>query len=135
MFGQQTNNIAIICLTLFYIIACVATKSSLSLAVGYRKQWVSLEGAPENYYLTAHMPLAFINSGLGFQLEHDNIGFYQRSNIKVAYNYIKQFSRVKPFYWLNMAMLNARLDGSLQELHQVIIKIVLIIRMNIFRIL
>ena len=57
-FAQQQGQYSQYMMNYFLINPAVAgTEDYLDVRMGYRNQWAGLEGAPKNYYLTAHMPL------------------------------------------------------------------------------
>ena len=57
-FAQQQGQYSQYMMNYFLVNPAVAgTEDYLDVRMGYRNQWAGLEGAPKNYYLTAHMPL------------------------------------------------------------------------------
>lgn len=60
--------------------------TGVSFAVGYRKQWVGLQGAPEVAQALVSIPV-FKNSNVGVMFENDRIGANKRNSIKLAYAY------------------------------------------------
>jgi type IX secretion system PorP/SprF family membrane protein len=57
-FAQQQGQYSQYMMNYFLVNPAVAgTEDFLDIRMGYRNQWAGLEGAPKNYYLTAHMPL------------------------------------------------------------------------------
>lgn len=57
-FAQQQGQYSQYMMNYFLLNPAVAgTEDYLDVRLGYRNQWAGLEGAPKNYYVTAHMPL------------------------------------------------------------------------------
>lgn len=87
---------------------------SLSLTGVYRAQWVNLEGAPTTQHINMHLPLYFLNGGLGLKFENEEIGAYQQWTIGGSYN---QFISLGGEGVLSTAIsgqfMNRSLDGSL----------------------
>ncbi|MEZ4986174.1 MAG: PorP/SprF family type IX secretion system membrane protein [Saprospiraceae bacterium] len=53
----------------------------------YRQQWAGLEGAPSGQRINIHSPLYFLRSGVGLQIENDEIGAHRLSQVGLAWNY------------------------------------------------
>ncbi len=60
---------------------------SLSATGIYRAQWDQLEGNPITQNINVHMPLYIFSSGIGINLENDELGAERRTSGSVAYNY------------------------------------------------
>ncbi|MCB0570938.1 MAG: type IX secretion system membrane protein PorP/SprF [Phaeodactylibacter sp.] len=60
---------------------------SLSITGIYRAQWDQLEGNPITQNVNIHMPLYIFSSGVGINLENDELGAERRTSGSVAYNY------------------------------------------------
>lgn len=67
--------------------------NTLSATGVYRTQWVGLAGAPVTQVVNAHMPLNFISSGIGLQVENDEGGATQRTSFVLAYSYQVNLNR------------------------------------------
>ncbi|MEM9991557.1 MAG: PorP/SprF family type IX secretion system membrane protein [Bacteroidota bacterium] len=67
--------------------AYVGLDNLLTLTGVYRKQWVDLAGSPTSQHLNAHLPLFFINSGIGVAVQNDQIGLEQTLTPEVMYSY------------------------------------------------
>jgi len=52
-----------------------------------RHQWVGFDGAPITFGLSTSYQLASINSGIGIQYYHDQLGFEKNDKLAVAYSY------------------------------------------------
>lgn len=61
--------------------------NSLSITGTFRQQWAGLEGAPSGQRLSAHLPLYFLSSGVGLQVENDRLGARQLTTARLDYNY------------------------------------------------
>lgn len=61
---------------------------SFSATGVFRKQWVSFPGSPMTFNFNAHLPLEYINSGVGIAVEHDIIGAYSNTFARASYSYI-----------------------------------------------
>lgn len=68
--------------------AFTGLKDQTSLTAGYRNQWTAIEGAPVNYYLTAHTPIGGENGrshiGIGGILFTDKIGPLRTSTVSIS---------------------------------------------------
>ncbi|WP_439882126.1 PorP/SprF family type IX secretion system membrane protein [Pontibacter sp. MBLB2868] len=61
-FSQQLPHFSQYMLNGFLINPALAgSENYAEIKTGYRNQWAGVEGAPESYYLTAHMPLGKMN--------------------------------------------------------------------------
>jgi len=61
--------------------------NSLSITGTYRSQWTSLEGQPVGQRLSAHLPIYYLNSGFGVEVERDVLGARQLNRFGASYNY------------------------------------------------
>ena len=61
--------------------------NSLSATGVYRAQWAGLEGNPVTQNVNVHMPLYILSSGIGINLENDELGAERRTTGTVSYNY------------------------------------------------
>ena len=97
-----------------YNSAYAGLDESLSATGVFRKQWVSFPGSPMSFNFNAHLPLEYLRSGVGIGAEHEIIGAYANTNLRVSYNYIHDFgdkgklSGGAAFRWMQKS-----LDGSL----------------------
>ena len=61
--------------------------NSLSVTGAYRAQWTGLEGAPEGQRFSAHLPIYFLSSGVGIEVERDALGARTFNAFSASYNY------------------------------------------------
>lgn len=61
--------------------------NSLSITGAYRSQWGGLAGQPTGQRISAHLPIYYLSSGFGVEVELDNIGARQLNNFGASYNY------------------------------------------------
>ena len=86
---------------------------SLSATAVFRKQWVDFPGTPLNFNFNTHLPLVFINSGVGLSFEQDIIGAYSNTYAKASYNYIMDFnSKSKLSFGGAFKFMQKTLDGT-----------------------
>lgn len=62
-------------------------KGKLLLNAHLRMQWLGVEGAPRQQYLSAHMTLEPIHSGVGLSLENDMLGVHRMTTVALDYAY------------------------------------------------
>jgi type IX secretion system PorP/SprF family membrane protein len=67
--------------------ACAGLDNTLIATGVYRQQWSGLKGAPVSQHVNAHMPLFFINSGVGLKIENDAIGAHRTTAVLASYDY------------------------------------------------
>ena len=74
------------------------TEEYIDLKLGYRTQWVNLEGSPKSFFLSGHSPIHKRTSrfeevkqlpfhGVGGVVISDRIGVYDRLTAKASYSY------------------------------------------------
>ncbi|MCH2021407.1 MAG: PorP/SprF family type IX secretion system membrane protein [Saprospiraceae bacterium] len=86
---------------------------SLSITGVFRKQWLGFSGTPLNVNFNAHLPLEFINSGIGIGMEYDIIGAYKNLCVRGSYSYIlKVGEKSKLSIGLAGKLLQKNLDGT-----------------------
>jgi len=66
--------------------ASSTTFDGLNVAIGYQKQWVGLEGAPQVAQALVAIPI-FKSSSIGIIYEGDQVGVHKRNSLKLAYAY------------------------------------------------
>lgn len=97
-----------------YNTAYAGLDESFSATGVFRKQWVSFPGSPLSFNFNAHLPLEYLRSGVGIGAEHESIGAYANTNLRVSYNYIFDFgdkgklSAGAAFRWMQKS-----LDGTI----------------------
>ncbi|KXK18361.1 MAG: PorP/SprF family type IX secretion system membrane protein [Saprospiraceae bacterium] len=62
--------------------------NALTITGNFRRQWAELPGRPSTQYISAHMPLRTINSGVGLNFKNDELGATRISAATMSYNYI-----------------------------------------------
>lgn len=70
---------------------------ALSFTGVFRKQWVNLNGSPSQQILTSHLPLYFLNSGLGLNIENDILGARRMTSASLQYSYQLQIGKTGIF--------------------------------------
>lgn len=87
-FGQQPAQYSLFMMNkLNWNPAYAGMDNSLSATGIYRAQWDGLEGNPITQNVSAHMPLYVLSSGIGINLENDELGAERRTTGTVSYNY------------------------------------------------
>jgi len=66
---------------------------SLSATGIYRSQWQGIEGNPVTQNINVHMPLYIFSSGVGLNLENDELGAERRTTGTLMYSYQIQVGR------------------------------------------
>lgn len=61
--------------------------NSITVTGDFRKQWTEINGRPQSQYITLHAPLHSLNSGIGAQFTHDQLGASKITSGMVSYNY------------------------------------------------
>lgn len=87
--------------------------NSLSVTGTYRTQWAGLEGQPVGQRVSAHLPVYFLNSGVGVEVELDEIGARGLNSFGLSYNYQLVRGQSVWSFGLSARMLQLNLDGSL----------------------
>jgi type IX secretion system PorP/SprF family membrane protein len=79
-----------------------------------RQQWVGFNGAPSTtvFNISAPVTLFKIKSGVGLQLQSDNIGFDKDINISGTYSYLLEMGQGTMGIGLSLGMLNETLTPS-----------------------
>ncbi|MCO6478223.1 MAG: type IX secretion system membrane protein PorP/SprF [Phaeodactylibacter sp.] len=87
-FGQQPAQYSLFMMNkLNWNPAYAGMDNSLSATGIYRAQWAGLEGNPITQNVNVHMPLYIFSSGVGINLENDELGAERRTTGTVSYNY------------------------------------------------
>lgn len=87
-FGQQPAQYSLFMMNkLNWNPAYAGLDNSLSATGIYRAQWVGLEGNPITQNVNVHLPLYVFSSGIGVNLENDELGAERRTTGTVSYNY------------------------------------------------
>ena len=61
--------------------------NSLSINGAYRAQWTELAGSPVGQRFSAHLPIYFLSSGFGIEVERDELGARSFTSFSASYNY------------------------------------------------
>lgn len=87
--------------------------NSLSITGAYRTQWTGLEGQPVGQRFSAHLPIYYLSSGIGFEVERDQLGARQLNTFGLSYNY--QLVRGASVWSLGLSarIMQLGLDGNL----------------------
>jgi len=62
--------------------------NSISISADVRKQWSGLNGAPTTQFVTVHMPLYLLSSGVGIALTNESLGAHTQTGGQLSYNYV-----------------------------------------------
>lgn len=84
----------------------------LSLTGTFRQQWAGLEGAPRSTRLSAHMPLYFLQGGIGIQVESESLGAHTFSAAQLDYNYQKEIGAGILSIGLGLGIHQFKLNGD-----------------------
>jgi type IX secretion system PorP/SprF family membrane protein len=87
--------------------------NSLSITGAYRTQWAGLDGQPVGQRLSAHLPIYYLSSGFGVEVERDQLGARQLNSFGVSYNYQLVKGASVWSVGLSAKMLQLGLDGSI----------------------
>ena len=81
-----------------------------------RQQWTGFSGAPSTTIFNVESPLPLFNrnSGIGIQIQNDNIGFDKNISLKGSYSYHLSVGTGKLGIGVSLGMLNKNLDPSWQ---------------------
>lgn len=87
--------------------------NSLSITGTYRSQWTGLEGQPVGQRISAHLPVYYLSSGVGVEVEFDEIGARGLNSFGLSYNY--QLVRRQSVWSIGLSarMLQLNLNGQL----------------------
>jgi type IX secretion system PorP/SprF family membrane protein len=92
--------------------AYAGLNKSLNASIGYRTQWVGLDGNPKTTFATMDLPLSIISSGVGISFQSESIGARNGLNAKVSYNYIKKIGDGQLSFGASGGIVQGTLDGS-----------------------
>jgi type IX secretion system PorP/SprF family membrane protein len=93
--------------------ACAGLENTLIATGIYRQQWSGLKGAPATQHADVHMPLLFINSGVGLKIENDEIGAHRTTSALATYDYQLELGRnVQLSVGVSAGYLQYVLDGD-----------------------
>ncbi|GJM33995.1 MAG: membrane protein [Saprospiraceae bacterium] len=86
--------------------------NSLSITGVYRSQWVGLEGSPVTQNINAHLPLYVASSGIGINLENDQLGAQRLTSINLSYNFQRELGAGILSLGARAGIVQRSLDGS-----------------------
>lgn len=87
--------------------------SSLEANGVFRKQWLGLDGSPMTQNLNIHMPLHYLSSGVGLNIENDYIGAERNTRILLSYSYhLKLGKSTKLSIGASGGLIQKSLDGT-----------------------
>lgn len=86
---------------------------SLEVQLGYRAQWLGLEGAPQMQYLNATMPIPVISSGVGLVVDNQQIAAQKATRLMLSYSYIQRLgSDMRLSFGVSGGVLQGGVDGT-----------------------
>ncbi len=88
------------------------SNGAICASVLYRNQWLGFDGAPKTMIFSADMALPEINSGVGINIESDNLGFEKNTYLNVNYAYHLKLGEGDLGLGLGLGLLNKALDGE-----------------------
>ncbi len=98
---------------LSYNPAYAGAYDGIQLTAALRKQWLGLEGSPFSQNVNAHLPVPYLNSGVGILIENDILGAERNTSLYLSYSYqIFRSQRVKAALGINAGILQKNIDGS-----------------------
>ncbi len=79
----------------------------------FRKQWTGLEGSPTTQNLNVVLPISYLSSGIGMNIENDMIGALRLTRLSLGYAYGLEIGKEsKLSFGVNGGVLQSSLDGS-----------------------
>ncbi len=67
--------------------AASGTSYALVLDAAYRWQWLGLNGGPQSQLVNVSLPLPLFRSGIGLNIQNDQLGASRLSSVALHYNY------------------------------------------------
>jgi type IX secretion system PorP/SprF family membrane protein len=67
--------------------AYAGSHSAPTVTAQIREQWAGFQGAPSSQNITAHMPLPFTRTSLGFMISNDKVGVTGQTGLQGIYAY------------------------------------------------
>jgi type IX secretion system PorP/SprF family membrane protein len=77
-----------------------------------RMQTKNIDGSPITTVLNVNGPLNFINSGVGFSIFNDKIGFLKSTGFNLGYSYMFELSEGKLGVGISLGMINSKFDSN-----------------------
>ncbi len=85
---------------------------SLEATAVFRKQWLGLEGSPMTQNLNLHLPLNFLSSGVGVNIENEFIGAIRQTKASLSYAYHLGLKNTKLSFGIAGGLNQIELDGT-----------------------
>jgi type IX secretion system PorP/SprF family membrane protein len=100
--------------TLTYNPGVAGTSGMICATALNRQQWIGFKGAPTTTVFNISAPVSpfGIKSGIGLQVQSDNIGFDKDINLSAAYSYLMDLGPGKLGIGINLGMLNKTLNPT-----------------------
>jgi len=96
-----------------YNVGYAGLDESLSATGVFRKQWLGFGDTPLNFNFNAHLPLEYLNSGVGVRMSYDESGFFSNTNVRASYNYILDFKdKGRLSFGVGFLWMQETLDGT-----------------------
>lgn len=87
--------------------------NSLEATGVFRKQWSGLDGSPTTQNFNFHLPINYLSSGIGMNIENDVVGAIRTTSISAGYSYKMSLGKkTKLSLGLSGGMVQSSLDGS-----------------------
>jgi len=90
--------------------AYAGSANSITGTLGYRQQFVGLDGAPVTQVFGIHSPILKKSMGIGLKVIHDKIGVTEQTSIAAIYAYHLRLARGKLSFGLEGGLLNQSTD-------------------------
>ena len=112
-FGQQPAQFSLYMLNPYgENCAAAGLEKTLVATGGFRSQWVGLSGSPQTQYINVSLPLNIISSGIGFQVQNENIGARSGLVAKASYNLIRKMGDAQLSFGVAGGIIQGTIDGS-----------------------
>ncbi len=103
--------------------ALAGSKSCIDIRLGYRLQWVGIDGAPQNGFINVHAPLRIgkkrrsmygPSHGIGGTVRRDEYGPFSNSEVHLAYAFHIPIKRdIKLSFGLSLGLKQTAFDANL----------------------
>ena len=114
IYGQQPAQYSLFMMNeLRYNPGFAGLEHSLHITAGSRWQWDQLPGAPASQYANVHLPLYFLNGGVGIQIENDELGPLRNLYTGLSYNYQLYVGGGILSFGLGAGVYQRNIDGTL----------------------
>lgn len=113
--AQQTPQYTLYALNPYaYNPAYAGVSNSIEATGVFRKQWLGLEGSPTTQNINFHLPISYLNSGIGMNIENDKVGAIRLTKLSLGYAYGASLGKNKKLsLGLSGGIVQSSLDGSL----------------------